>query len=61
MLAAFIIYAGPVVSISQTDDDTYVVEDAPEQQIISFGKNVIIKKQVKEVLAVGGNVISKDT
>jgi hypothetical protein len=57
LLAAFIIYAGPVVSISQSDDDTYIVEDAPEQQIISFGKNVIIKKQVKEVLAVGGNVI----
>lgn len=57
MLAAFAVYAGPIVSISQTDDNTFIVEDAPEMEIIAFGKTVIVKKQAKEVLSVGGNVI----
>lgn len=57
LLAVFSLYAGPVVSFSQTDGDTFVVEDAPEMEVIAFGKTVIIKKQVKEVLSVGGNVI----
>ena len=57
LLAAFSIYAGPVAALSQPDENTIVVEDAPEMELISFGKTVIIKKRVKEVLSVGGNVI----
>ena len=61
LLAAFSIYAGPTVNLSQPDDNTLVIEDAPDMELISFGKTVIIKKQVKEVLSVGGNVIIEGT
>jgi hypothetical protein len=39
------------------DDKTFVVEDAPDQDVISFGKTVEVKKSAKTVLAVGGDVI----
>jgi hypothetical protein len=44
-------------NISLVDDDTLVVEDAPEMEIYSFGKKVIVKKAAKGVLAFGGDVI----
>ncbi|MFL6373632.1 MAG: hypothetical protein ACJ73D_03090 [Pyrinomonadaceae bacterium] len=50
--------AGTVLTTTVSDDDkTFVVEDAPDQDIVSFGKNVEIKKSAKTVLAVGGDVI----
>ena len=33
------------------------VDDAPEMEVYSFGKSVIVKKQAKGVLAFGGDVI----
>jgi len=43
--------------ISTTDDQTTViVNDAPEQDVYVIGKSVIVKKQAKGVLAVGGDV-----
>jgi hypothetical protein len=38
------------------DDKTLVVEDAPEQEIVSIGKNIEIKKSAKSVLTLGGDV-----
>ena len=50
--------ATTVVTTTVSDDDkTFVVDDAPDQDIISFGKTVEVKKSAKTVLAVGGDVI----
>ena len=44
-------------NLSQPDDKTLIVEDAPESEIFAFGKTVIIKKSAKGVLSLGGDVI----
>lgn len=38
------------------DDKTLVIEDAPDQEIVSIGKNVEVKKSAKSVLTLGGDV-----
>lgn len=43
--------------ISQPDENTLIVESAPEQDIFAFGKTVIVKQSAKGVLAFGGDVI----
>lgn len=49
------IFAHP--EITTTDDQTTViVNDAPEQDVIAFGKSVIVVKRAKGVLAVGGDI-----
>ena len=50
------ILADPEISTSD-DQTTVTVNDAPEQQVYVFGKSVIVNKQAKGVLAVGGDVI----
>jgi len=59
LLAGFTLYAQ--TTVSQTDEQTMTIDDAPEQQVISFGKTVIIKKHAKWVLAFGGDVIIEGT
>lgn len=44
-------------NLSQPDDKTLIVEDAPEMEIFALGKTVIIKKSAKGVLSLGGDVI----
>jgi len=51
-LAAF---AHPEISTTE-DQTTVIVNDAPEQDVYVIGKSVIVKKQAKGVLAVGGDV-----
>lgn len=48
-------YANPEISVSD-DDTTVIVQNAPEQEVYVFGKNVIVKRQAKGVLAIGGDV-----
>lgn len=43
------------------DENTLIIEDAPEMEVFSFGKTVIIKKQAKGVLSFGGDVIIEGT
>lgn len=50
-----ILYAHPEITTSE-DQTTVIVNDAPEQEIYVIGKSVIVKKQAKGVLAVGGDV-----
>ncbi len=45
------------VQLSQPDENTLIVENAPEQEIFAFGKTVIVKQKAKGVLAFGGDVI----
>ncbi|MGI8668684.1 MAG: hypothetical protein ACR2J3_02425 [Aridibacter sp.] len=46
-------------SISQPDENTLIVNDAPEMEVFAFGKTVIVEKRAKGVLSFGGNVIIK--
>ena len=50
------ILAHPEISTSE-DQTTVIVNDAPEQEVYVIGKSVIVNKQAKGVLAVGGDVI----
>lgn len=54
LLAVFSICAQ--TSVSQADETTIVFGDAPDTDVYSFGKNVIVKQHAKSVLAFGGNV-----
>lgn len=47
----------PQTQISTPDDKTLIIEDAPEMEVFSFGKTVIVKKHAKGVLSFGGDVI----
>ncbi len=49
------IYAHPDISTSD-DQTTVIVNDAPDQQIIVFGKSVVIKKAAKSAFAMGGDI-----
>lgn len=52
------VLARTVVKTRLSDDDaTLIVEDAPEQDIVSFGKTVEVKNSAKSVLTVGADVI----
>lgn len=44
-------------SLSQPDNKTLVVDDAPEMEVFAFGKTVIVKRRAKGVLSLGGDVI----
>lgn len=52
---ATISYANPEISYSE-DDTTVIVQNAPEQEVYVFGRSVIVKRQAKGVLAIGGDV-----
>jgi hypothetical protein len=45
--------------ISQSDENTLIINDAPEMEVFAFGKTVIVEKRAKGVLSFGGNVIIK--
>ncbi len=55
LLLSFTIFAQS--QLSQPDDKTLIIENAPEQEIFAFGKTVIVKQKVKGVMAFGGDVI----
>ena len=54
-LFSFAVFSHPEISTSE-DDTTVIVNDAPEQEVYVIGKSVVVKKQAKGVLAVGGDV-----
>ncbi len=49
------VLANPEISTSD-DQTTVIVNDAPEQEVYVIGKSVIVNKQAKGVLAIGGDV-----
>ena len=51
----FTIYAQ--TEIPKIEGDTVTVGDSPDQEVISFGKKVIIQKHAKEVFSYGGDII----
>ncbi len=50
------LFSNPEISTSD-DQTTVIVNDAPEQEVIVLGKSVIVNKNAKGVLAVGGDVV----
>ncbi len=56
LIGVFTLYAQANIALP-TDGKTLIVEDARENEIFSFGKTVIIKKEAKGVLSFGGDVI----
>lgn len=55
-LLCFAAFAHPEISVSD-DDSTVIVGDAPDQEVYVLGRSVVVNKQAKGVLAVGGDVI----
>ncbi len=43
--------------LSQENDDILYIDDAPEMNVIAFGKTVVIRKHAKEVFSWGGDII----
>ncbi len=60
LIAVASIYSQTSV-INQPDDQTIIFEEATDSDIYSFGKNVVVKKHAKSVLAFGGDVIIEGT
>jgi hypothetical protein len=49
--------ASPNAAITVDEENqTLIIDDAPDMKVIAISKNVIVKKRAKEVLAWGGNV-----
>jgi hypothetical protein len=44
-------------TISSVDEKTLVIDDAPEMEVLSFGKSVVIKTRAKSVFVFGGNIL----
>jgi hypothetical protein len=60
-VALLMILAATVYSFAQisvvSSPETFVVDDAPDQEVVCYGKTVIVKGRAKGVLAIGGDVI----
>lgn len=50
------VYAQTTITV-KPDEKILVIEDAPEMEVFSFGKTVIVKKEAKGVFSFGGDVI----
>lgn len=58
--SAILILTGVIFSfgqISVSSPNTVTIEDAPDQEVVCYGKTVIVKIRAKGVLAIGGDVI----
>ena len=59
--AVVFILTGVVFSYSQisaTSTETFTVDDVPDQEVVCYGKTVIVKTRAKGVLAIGGDVFA---
>lgn len=54
LIAAF--FASAQTSIT-SPANTFIVDDAPDQEVVCYGKTVIVKQRAKGVLAIGGDVV----
>ncbi len=56
LLFQFVIFAQSPNITTTEDQQTLIIEGNADTQVFSFGKNVIVKQQAKEVFVFGGNV-----
>lgn len=65
LVFACFLFGGPIhaqnAQLAEPDNKTLVVEDAPEMNVIAFGKTVIVRNRVKDVFSWGGDVIVEGT
>jgi hypothetical protein len=54
-LLCMAVVAHPEISVSD-DDKTVTVGDAPDEDVIVFGKDVVIQKRAKSAFSMGGNI-----
>jgi hypothetical protein len=57
LLFQLVIFAQTNGITTSDDQKTLIIEDAKDSEILSFGKNVIIKQHAKGVFAFGGDII----
>jgi hypothetical protein len=61
LAAAVFVFLATLLSFAQVSDsvspNVFVVDDAPDQEFVVYGKTVIVKNQAKGALAIGGDVI----
>jgi len=59
LAAAFLLLNAAIFSFAQINSapETFTVDDVPDQEIVSYGKTVIVKTRAKGVLAIGGDVV----
>ena len=58
--AIILVLTGTVFSYSQisaTSTETFTVDDVPDQEVVIFGKTVIVKTRAKAVVAIGGDIL----
>jgi len=55
ILSAVNVVCGTQIVLSD-DGKTMTIQDAPDQEVFSFGKTVIVKNRVKGVSAIGGDI-----
>jgi hypothetical protein len=60
-LALILLFSAAVLcetqSQTESDDGTLVIESSPDMEIISFSKNVVVKREAKGVLVFGADVV----
>lgn len=56
LIACLTIFSQTSITV-QPDEKTIIIEDAPEMEVLAFGKTVIVKKEAKGVFSFGGDVI----
>ena len=54
-ILTFAVFSFAQISVSSAE--TFIVDDAPDQEVVCYGKTVIVKTRAKGVLAIGGDVI----
>ena len=57
LLFQFVIYTQTTGISTSEDNKTLIIEDAKDSEVLSFGKNVIIKQHAKGVFAFGGDIV----
>jgi hypothetical protein len=61
LFAAVLVLIGAFFASAQTSitspANTFIVDDAPDQEVVCYGKTVIVKQRAKGVLAIGGDVV----
>jgi hypothetical protein len=55
-LAQIALFAQAPPPAAAIDEKTTVIDDAPDMEVLSFGKSVIVKKRAKSAFAFGGDV-----
>lgn len=54
---SLVFFAQTSIIKNENGEETLIVDDAADSEILAFGKNVVVKSRAKGVFAFGGNVV----